>query len=43
MKLPIAQAGGEALTAIVWVSWIVALLVTEAALQWGDGRPRVSG
>ena len=37
MKLPIAQQGGEALTAIVWVSWIVPLLLAEAGIQWRGG------
>ena len=38
MKVPAFTAGGgEALTAIVWVAWIVPLLATEVALQWQRG------
>jgi heme/copper-type cytochrome/quinol oxidase subunit 3 len=34
MELPLAQQGGGMLTAIVWVSWVVPILLTEVALQW---------
>lgn len=43
MKLPIAQQGGEVLTAIVWVSWVVPLLLAEVGLQWGRGGPTRTG
>lgn len=40
MRLPaIVDMGGEAITAVIWVNWIVALLITEIALQWHRGGP----
>jgi heme/copper-type cytochrome/quinol oxidase subunit 3 len=40
MKSPVLSAlGPEAITAVVWASWIGPLLITEVALQWrASGR-----
>jgi len=40
MRLPgLSSLGDEAITAIVWVTWIVPLLLTEVALQWRKASP----
>lgn len=40
MRVPaIVAMGGEAITAVIWANWIVALLITEVALQWRRGGP----
>lgn len=40
MRLPgLSALGDDAITATVWVSWIVPVLVTEVALQWRKTGP----
>lgn len=40
MRLPIiAELGAEAITATIWVSWIIPVLVTEILLQWKRTGP----
>jgi len=40
MRIPaLAEVGDEAITAVVWISWIVPLLATEVALQWKRTGP----
>lgn len=40
MRLPpFADAGGETITAVIWTTWIVPLVVCEIVLQWGRTGP----
>ncbi len=41
MRLPaVASLGPETATAVVWVTWVLPLFLTEIALQWSRGRSR---